>query len=165
MATDRKSIISATWDKDAQTIVFGVLNVGTILLDFANLSEGLLETACFHGLEQKVRDAGAIPRDVKTGASASAQEKYDAMKEVVDNLHEGIWNVKGAGLKALNRAALFNAVAEVRGVDASVVEAKFRDRQDEVLRAFLTHKDIAGAYARLTSRDTGQADTLLAELE
>lgn len=164
MATERKSIISAKWDTDGNTITFGVAGIGEIVLDL-DKAKATGEQAKFHGYEQKVRDAAAIPRDTKTGLSASPQEKFDAMEGVVESLHEGVWNVKGTTIRALNRPALFQAVAEVRSVDVQVVEARFRDRQDEVLRAFLTHRDIAAAYARLTAKNTGAADELLAELE
>ena len=165
MSKERKSVISATWDKATKAITFGVTGIGTMVLDLDKMSESMLEHAAFHGLEQKVRDAAAIPRDTKTGASASPQEKYDAMEQIVNQLHNGEWNVKASRELALNRQALFAAVAEVRQRSVEEVESRFRDRQDEVLRAFLTHREIAAAYARLTARDSGQADSLLAELE
>ena len=168
---ERKSIISAEWDKSAGTITFGVLNIGTMVLDVAAIVDGydnlndIGQTMMLHGCEQKVRDAAAIARDTKTGQSATPQEKFDAMQAVVDQLHDGQWNVKASRTQALNRAALFEAVAEVRGKDAAEVEAKFRDRPDEVLRAFLTHGDIAAAYARRTAKNSAKADALLGELE
>ena len=161
---ERKSIISAVWDEAAASITFGVLNVGQIVLDL-NKALACSERAMYHGYEQKVRDAAAIPRDTKTGASASPQEKFDAMQAVVDQLHAGEWNVKASRVQALNRAALFEAVAEVRGRTSEEVASRFQDRPDEVLRAFLTHGDIAAAYAKRTARDSGQADKLLSELE
>lgn len=164
MKQERKSIISATWDKASGSITFGVAGIGTMVLDL-NKALATSEQAMYHGYEQKVRDAAAIPRDTKTGASATPQEKFDAMQAVVDSLHAGVWNVKSSQVVALNRAALFEAVAEVRGVEASVVESRFRDRPDDVLRAFLTHGDIAAAYAKRTARNSGQADALLSELE
>lgn len=164
MSNERKSIISATWDQAAQVITFGVAGIGTMVLDLQK-ALATSEQAMYHGYEQKVRDAAAIPRDVKTGRSATPQEKYDAMQRVVDALHAGTWNVKSSQVVALNRAALFEAVAEVRGAEASAVEARFRDRTDEVLRAFLTHGDIAAAYAKRTARNSGQADKLLEELD
>lgn len=165
MANERKSIISAAVDEQAGTITFAVAGIGQMVLDVGQ-TKGTNQRAMYHGYEQKVRDAAAIPRDTKTGASATPKEKYEAMLEVVQNLHDGIWNAKGgASAKALNRGALFQAIGEVRQRDAAEVEAKFRDRPDEVLRAFLTHKDIAGVYARLTTQDTGAADELLSELE
>lgn len=164
MKQERKSIISATWNQQAGEIAFGVAGVGQIVLDL-NKALATSEQAMYHGYEQKVRDAAAIPRDTKTGASASPQEKFDAMQAVVDSLHAGVWNVKSSQVVALNRAALFEAVAEVRGVEAQVVMQRFQDRPDDVLRAFLTHGDIAAAYAKRTARNSGQADALLSELE
>ena len=165
MSKERKSIISATWDEAGGNITFGVAGIGTMVLNVADMGNTILQTATYHGFEQKVRDAGAIARDTKTGLSATPQEKFDAMQQVVEQLHSGEWNVKASRVQALNRAALFEAVAEVRQREASEVEARFRDRPDEVLRAFLTHGDIAAAYAKRTARDSGQADKLLSELE
>ena len=164
MTNERKSIISATWDLAAGIITFGVAGIGTIVLDL-DKAASTAEQAKFHGYEQKVRDAAAIPRDLKTGRSASPQEKFDAMERVVGALHAGTWNVKSSQIVALNRAALYEAVAEVRGVESEVVASRFQDRPDEVLRAFLTHGDIAAAYAKRTARNSGQADKLLEELD
>ena len=172
MSKERKSIISTRWDSSEHFLYFAVAGVGEVHLDvgmvagpaWLDMSE-LGQSGLLHGLEQKVRDSAAIPRDTKTGASASPQEKFDAMQATIEQLHQGIWNVKGAKTQALNRQALFAAVAEVRQRSVEEVEQRFRDRQDEVLRAFLTHREIAAAYARLTARDSGQADSLLAELE
>lgn len=164
MSTERKSIISATWDKAASTITFGVKDIGVTVLEIGK-ALACNEHAMYHGYEQKVRDSAAIPRDTKTGRSASPQEKFDAMEAVVEQLHQGLWNARTSRESALNRQALFAAVAEVSQREVEEVEAKFRDRQDEVLRTFLTRKDIAAVYARLTARDSGQADSLMAELE
>lgn len=164
MTQEKKSVISATWDQATNIITFGVAGIGTLVLDL-DKAAATAEQAKYHGYEQKVRDAAAIPRNTQTGKSASPQEKFDAMERVVEALHAGTWNVKASQVVALNRAALFEAIAEVRGVSAEAVELKFRDRADEVLRAFLTHGDIAAAYAKRTARNSGQADKLLAELE
>ena len=170
MATERKSIISTEWNVDAGIIVFTVKGEGSIKLDLNTLEDNLREQGMFHGFEQKVRDAAAIPRSTSDGASATPSEKLEAMRAVVDNLHAGVWNTKASKTPSLNRAALFEAIAEARStearpISAEEVEAKFRDRQDDVLRAFLTHREIAAAYAKRTARDNGQADLLLEELE
>ena len=172
MESKRKSIISCAFD-GLNTLTFGVEGVGNMTLDVAAVSgeawSSMTETgrtALLHGYEQKVRDAAAIPRDTSTGKSASPREKHDEMLAVVKNLQSGVWSAKRSAVQALNRAALFESIAEVRNVEASLVEAKFRDRPDEVLRAFLTHKDIAAAYAARTTRgDQSQAEALLEELE
>lgn len=163
---ERKSIISTVVDPVAQRIVFTVEGAGSITLDVGALDNLTKDKGMFHGFEQKVRDAGAIPRDTKTGRSASPSEKLAAMRQVVENLTSGVWNVKGGGKPSLNRAALFEAIAQVRGVEASVVEAKFRDRPNEVLQSFLTVAEIAAAYAAInTPKQSAMADELLGELE
>ena len=170
MASERKSIINVNVDLATALMVFEVQGAGRIELDADGLDDSIRTQAMYHGIEQKVRDAAALSRDTKTGKSATPAEKLEAMQEVVNNLLAGTWNAKRAGAQPLNRAALFEAIAEARSTEArpitaAEVEAKFRDRQDEVLRAFLTHADIAAGYARRTARASGKADELLAELE
>ena len=68
--------------------------------------------------------------------------------------------------RALNRACLFLAIATVRGVTPEKVAAKFQGYEDKVLQTFLTHRDIAAEYSRLTApKDSTLADGMLAELE
>ncbi len=171
---ERKSIISHEWDLLNGVVTFKTLNVGECELNvgeivgdaWAELSD-MGKIMALHGGTQKVRDEAAISRDPANGASASPESKHEAMASLCERLNNGgEWNLKGGGGKpALNRAALFTAIAAVRNIEATKVEEKFRDRVDDVLRAFLTHREIAAAYARLTVRDTKQAQDLLAELE
>lgn len=64
-----------------------VLTIGT-----HQLSNDILAESLIHGLKQKLVDAGAIPRDTKTGLSATISEKYEAVKAVYDRLLAGQWN-------------------------------------------------------------------------
>ena len=48
--------------------------------------------ALLHGFRQKISDAAAIPRDPKTGQSATPGEKLDAMAKVAERLMNGEWN-------------------------------------------------------------------------
>jgi hypothetical protein len=52
--------------------------------------------AMFHGIEQRVRDAGALLRDTSNGKSATPQEKYDSMARVCEHLNSGAteWRLK-----------------------------------------------------------------------
>ena len=166
MASERKSIISAAWDMASNSITFSVLNTGSVLLDVVKCGEEMARKAAFHGYEQKVRDAAAMSRDVKTGRSATPAEKLTAMRQVVENLHAGLWNVRAAAKAALNRACLFAAIAAVRGVSPELVASKMAAKEDSVLQTFLTHRDIAAEYSRLTApSDSSKADEMLAELE
>ena len=162
---ERKSIIGA--ERGDGFITFNVLGAGQMQLMVGNLAEEIIREAVYHGLEQKVRDAGAMSRDTTTGRSATPAEKLEAMQRVVDNLHNGLWNAKREATRALNRACLFAAVASVRGVAPEKVEAKFRGYEDKVLRSFLEIREIAAEYARLTTpeKDTASVQAMLAELE
>ena len=174
MKQERKSIISHEWDLINGVVTFKTLNVGECKLNVGELvgdvwpeMSDVGKIMCLHGGTQKVRDEAALSRDTTNGQSATPEAKHEAMSVLCDRLNAGgEWNLKGGGGKpALNRAALFAAIAQVRNVEAEKVAMKFQDRPDDVLRAFLTHREIAAAYAALTVRDTKQAQDLLAELE
>ena len=162
---ERKSIIGV--ERGDGFMTFNVAGAGQFQVHVSKLAEGILQEAVYHGIEQKVRDAGAMSRDTTTGRSATPQEKYAAMLKVAENLAAGVWNAARSSVRALNRAALFTAIAGVRGVAPERVEAKFRGYEDSVLRSFLEVREIAAEYARLTTpeKDTAAVESLLAELE
>lgn len=166
MNQKRNSIIGHEWDVRAGYITFTVAGAGTCQVNVGALSEEVRTHAMFHGLTQRVQDKAAISRNPDTGRSATPQDKLAAMQALCEHLNNGgVWEMRAASKARLDRAALFEAVAEVSGREASVIEARFRDREDSVLRVMLERADIAAAYAKRTARDSGQADALLAELE
>ena len=163
---ERKSIISHAWDMENGIITFTVRDAGQCKLDLNTTLEETRQTALYHGFTQKVQDKAAISRNPDTGGSASPKDKLAAMASLCEHLSGGgAWEMRAAAKASLNRAALFEALAEVTGRPADVISIKFADRPDEVLRTFLERKDIAAAYAARTAKDSGRADELLAELE
>ena len=68
-----------------------------LVLNVAELNSAILDTARMHGLKQKCVDAAALSRDPTTGKSATAQEKYDAVRGMIERLNSGTWNDRGAG--------------------------------------------------------------------
>ena len=166
MKTERKSIIAHEWDMASGCITFTVAGAGTCQINVGALTPEVQQRAMFHGLTQKVQDKAAISRNPDTGRSASPQDKLAAMVALCDHLNGGgAWEMRQPSKARLDRASLFEALAEVTGKDAAGIELRFRDRPDDVLKAFLGRADIAAAYAKRTARDSGQADELLAELE
>ena len=147
-------------------VAFTVAGAGTFTFDPAGCTDEVETQATLHGYVQKISDKAAIPRDSKTGASATSAQKFERMKALADHLAGGgAWNVRVAG-SLLNRAALFEAIAEVRKVSSEKVYGKFQSFEDKVLQTFLTHRDIAGVYARITApKDSTLADSLLEGLE
>lgn len=169
----RKNVIGREADMENGVITFTgsgkscQINVaeitGGVYFDLPTVARCMI----LHGASQKCGDEAAMSRDPDTGLSANPEARFEAVAAMVEHLQNGgEWARKGSGKLSLNRACLFEAIAEVRGVEATVVEARFRDRPDEVLRSFLTHREIAAAYAKRTVRgDQKQAESLLSELE
>ncbi len=77
---------------DETGVTFKVKDQGTLRVSFANLSGAVRDRALAHGIVQRVVDAAALSRDEKSGKSASALEKFTAMKEIVDHLMSGTEN-------------------------------------------------------------------------
>lgn len=165
MASERKSIIAHEWDMEAGVITFTVAGAGTCQLDLNATSEDTRQRALYHGFTQRVQDKAALARNPANGRSATPADKLEAMSKLCEHLNAGgEWEMRAAKAPSLNRAALFEAVAEVRGRQASEVAARFQDRPDEVLRAFLQVGEIAAAYAARVAKGSAVAEALLAEL-
>lgn len=83
------------------------LHHGALTLKFAtgdsaqlatvDLSPEILSQALLHGLKQKLVDAAAIARNTETGASATTEDKRDAVMKVLERLLEGDWNSRREG--------------------------------------------------------------------
>lgn len=78
-------------------IRFKVEGVGELILATSALSNEVRRQAMIHGLVQRISDAAALSRDAKTGKSASPEEKFKAMKVLVDHYASGTvsWNLAG----------------------------------------------------------------------
>ena len=79
-------------------IDFTVEGAGSFAFDIGKLSSDLMQQAAIHGVVQKISDRAAIGRDPETGASATPEEKFAAMKECADRLMGGgPWNAVPTG--------------------------------------------------------------------
>lgn len=74
---------------EGESIMWQVKGAGNLVLDTRKLSEQNRLKAMLHGMVQRVSDAAAMARDPKTGASATAQEKFEAMKKLVEHYQSG----------------------------------------------------------------------------
>lgn len=120
--TKRTPAITATID--GMVLTFTGDNGRALTIDARTLSTSILDAALMHGLKQKVGDAAAISRNPETGRSASTDDKFDAMVEVVKRLELDHWNKPresgdGAGAGGL----LFKALCRVK-TDKTPAEVK-----------------------------------------
>lgn len=134
---------------------------------YASLND-MGKRAIGHAFTQRLSDRAALKRDGTTGQSASPQEKYAAIKALADHYENGGgWELAGGGLPPIDRPALYQAVAFVRGLDVVKVEQVYRDKTDEVIRTLLSIAAIAGKYTELhraTAVANPTAEALLAEV-
>jgi hypothetical protein len=102
-------------------IKFTVLGVGELVLDITKLSPENISRAVAHGMTQRISDAAAIPFNKDENRYATAQEKYEAMRALVEHYETGTseWarNRAVGGPRADGETALIlRAVAEHQGV-------------------------------------------------
>ena len=135
-------------------ITFHVLGAGQFQFDMMKAGEANAEQAAIHGYVQKISDKAAISRNSDTGRSATPKEKYEAMYGLAMHLQNGGGWTMRAVKAALNRAALISAICTARGFNEVKITLKLAGMADEELRAYLTAKDVAAEYARLTASGT-----------
>lgn len=131
---------------DGMVLTFTGDNGRVLTIDARTLSTSILDAAIMHGLKQKIGDAAAISRNPETGRSASTDDKFDAMVEVVKRLELDHWNKPresgdGAGsggllFKALCRVKADKTQAEVRAyLDGRTKEEQAALRKVPVIAA------------------------------
>lgn len=156
--------ISKTLDTKTRTVTFVVDGVGTLVVDADRLTADLFTYAALHGLAQKVGDAAAIERDKETGRSATPQQKYDAMKAVIEHLYAGgDWNRKAEGDGSGGVGLLVQALVRVTGQDKDTLAktvATWDAKTQAAMRADpAVAPVIAAIKAERAAKATGGVDT------
>lgn len=135
----------------------------------SRISSAILWQAAVHGLKQKLVDAAAISRNPDTGRSATADDKYNAVREVYDRLLSGQWNKgrgEGSGTKG---GLLFRALCQLyEGKQTPEAIRAFLDKKSPAEKTALRNTaKIAAIIAtfREESSSDVDADELLAGLE
>lgn len=110
------SVITHVWNMEAGTIRFNVKEAGKVTLDITKIHADNVTRAAYHGFTQRVSDGAAIPRDTKTGLSATPQEKLEAITAICNHYMSGSadWRLVVA---TDGRALTVEAIARVKGVD------------------------------------------------
>ena len=109
-ATTKTPAIEATISDDKGTLTLTFANGERLALHVSQLSAEVGAQALMHGLKQKLVDAAAISRNPDTGRSATADDKYAAVKEVYDRLLAGEWNKRREGGSGATGGLLLQAL-------------------------------------------------------
>lgn len=126
------SVITHTVAEDFSAVTFAVLGAGQFTFDVraalgASAGDGadvgamwdamptFARRAVIHGVIQRISDRAAIGRDPETGASATPQDKFDAMRELADHMQStGEWNLpRATGTAAPKGGVLLTALCRL----------------------------------------------------
>lgn len=123
-------ITSKVWQRNLHISVAGV---GELVLDVDKISAENRSRAMYHGLEQRIRDAGALLRNTANGASASASDKFEAMKRIVDHLASGSteWNIKAAAGGRADSGLVIQAAMRVLKLSLEGLELRIGEMMDK----------------------------------
>jgi hypothetical protein len=153
------SIITVSNDETAGFQRFDVATVGALYLYHTpqadgppGLSEQVKAHAAFHGMEQRIRDAGALGYDEELKRYATPKEKFDAMKELVDYYNSGAteWSLRGGISEG---SLLFRALLREKP-----------DREPEKIKIWIAKQDAAakeGKVSKSWRRDLLDSDRLI----
>lgn len=111
--------VTVTGGADGTALVFDVSGFGTLRLPVSALSEAVTARAVLHGMEQRIRDAGAVPRADKDGNIIPAEEharmKWERMSRLVEHYLTGTadWSIAPAGDTGPKGGILFKALCRM----------------------------------------------------
>ena len=128
------------------------MEAGTLV--FSNLSSAVREHAMRDGLKKRVNDGCANKKNV-ADVIATVQRFCDHYNSGTEE-----WNLRTAGPIAIDRKALFAAIAQVRERSEDAVYARLNNMDDGVLRQLLTDANIAAEYVRRTHKGTSDSATI-----
>ncbi len=178
MTETKKSNSVVTVERAGTVLIYTVLGVGQLRLDTASMHPDNIAAAVLHGMEQRIRDAGAIARDKETGASATPQQKYDAMQQLVEHYSSGSpdWTLKRAEGAGGAKSITIEAIARVKQCDYQTAEdmvnrlamSKFANDRKVALRELSKTPAIQSAIMDIRTermpKPKADGDSLLSEL-
>ena len=172
--TSKKSTIMADVFLPKMQLTLTFINGKEIVIDANTLSEEIRNQALLHGLKQKLVDAAAISRNLDTGASASVDDKYNAVRKIADRLTaDGAkWNEgRAAGSEPSPTAGVNNillrALMKMTGRDMDYVKSYLGAKTKEQRAALRKNPRVVQIMAELSAATVVNGvntDELLEEL-
>ena len=91
MQTTEKSNSVCTSRREGRDLVFAVVGAGKadLRLAIAKIHPANVERATYQGFNQRCVNAAAIPKNEKTGQSATPLQKWEAIEKLVSHLNSG----------------------------------------------------------------------------
>lgn len=174
MATmTKKSAISTDVFMPKLTLTLTFSNGKEIIVNANDLRQDIRDMAMIAGLKAKLIDAAAMSRNPENGASASVDDKFNAVKKVADRLMsaDGQWNegrsAAGDGATSGANNILLRAMMRMTGHDEAYVRAFLENKTKEERAALRKNPRVAAIIVELQSATVVggiNTDALLGEL-
>lgn len=171
------SIITHTLGEDGCTLTFNVKGAGSFTFDVTSAHPDNQHRAAIHGFVQRISDGAAIPRDTKTGRSATPEEKMARMQAIAAHYASGAaeWRMVAAGDgegRSGGVSIVVRALAAIQGCSVADALAMVRERAEKArittkayLKRLATAKAIIDKVAELRAGEaSADGDDMLAEL-
>ena len=167
--TDTKRTPTITADIYGSVLTLTFSNGEELRIDAATLSDDIRTQAMMHGLKQKCVDGAAIARNTDTGRSATVQDKFDAVKEIVDRLTgpNPAWNKTRESESTGQANLLIRAIMRLHNKPRDVVEAWLETKDKDQKTALRKNPKIVEMIAQIqreNAGDTSATDAMLEEL-
>ncbi len=164
MQSKRKSNTVVTHELVGNSAIKFTVGTSEFLFTLPERGTANHDAAAIHGFVQKISDRAAIGRDPETGASASPEEKFAAMKECAERLMAGgPWNAVATGtgsaggllyraMRALYPNAwtdrtTFAAYLEEKAISETAKTGGFKDPVSGRVRPYTAHDVSKGLMA------------------
>jgi len=169
MSTETKRIPAIVADIYGTVLTLTFSNGEELRLDAATLPDDIRAQAMMHGLKQKCVDAAAIARNTDTGRSATIQDKFDAIAEIVARLTgpAPTWNKIREGESAGQANLLIRAIMRLQDKPRDVVTAWLDGKDKDQKTALRKNPKVAEMIAQIqreNAGDTSATDAMLDEL-
>lgn len=151
------------------TVTFS--NGKDLMVDVSTLAPEIQRMAMLHGIKQKLVDAAAIARSTDSGASASVDTKYEAVREVYARLvaDKPSWNKERAAVGTPTNAnnLLVRALMQMTSRDKVYVDDYLSSKTKEQRNALKRNPRVLAIIAELQAATVSNGvdtDELLEEL-
>ena len=139
---------------------------GMVLVEFDGFDPMLVDTGEFplhvqllcraYGAREKITNAASLPRDPKTGRSATPAEKRDAVMKVLDAMRAGEWEVR-ARVGGSDDAVLIAALVEVTGNTRDAIRAMVDSWDGATKTAMQADANVAPIFDRMKKEAAARA--------
>ena len=176
-----KSNSVMTWKQIDGKLVCDVLGAGSVTFDPDKVSAVNRARFMMHGMKQRGADGAALLRDPETGASATAMEKLESVRRIVEHYETGTddWALRtaaepkaeGDGTWLCKALVALGKAVDVAAAEAKVVlfaEKKHGGQMGPARKALMAASDIKAKVLELKAASVPasklSADDMLADI-